>query len=159
MAHVRQLDTKPCGTNKKTTQNRTRDKLRNHLADKTADRNEAIVEEIYSNVQWTTVEAITAVALLPTKGVLYRRVYRGQPKALYRIIDSIHEIRYCRYLKRRDTTNGTILYWQDNTIALAASIFNGSSKSSGYHAHTARMVYGKHWHGRNRLKNTKLICS
>ena len=72
------------------------------------------------------------------------------------IMEAIHEIRHERYLTRRDNTNGLRFYWQDNTIAVAANIFNGSSKSSGHHAHMASMLYDKHWHGRSRTKNTKI---
>ena len=50
----------------------------------------------------------------------------------------------------------TRVYWQDITIGFAASIFNGHSKAAGHHAHTARMLYDRHWHGRNRTENTKL---
>ena len=137
-------------------QNWTKDERGNHLADKVADGNVAAVTAIHPHVQWTTVAAITAMASLPGKGELYVGDYRGHPKALHGIMEAVHEIRHDRYLTRRDCTNGDRFYWQDNTIALAANIFNGSSKSTGHHAHTTRMLYDKHWHGRNRTKDTKL---
>ena len=99
---------------------------------------------------------ITALASLPGKGKIYIGDHRGLPKALHGVMDAVHDIRHERYLTRRDNTDGTRFYWQDNTIGFAASIFNGNSKSAGHHAHTARMLYDRHWHGRNRTKNTKL---
>ena len=59
-------------------------------------------------------------------------------------MDAIHENRHDRYLTRRKTLNGSRYYWQDNTITMAAGIYNGNTKVAGLHSHTARMLYDKH---------------
>ena len=71
-------------------------------------------------------------------------------------MDAVHTVRHKRYTVNRDTASGAGYYWQDHTVSLAAAIFNGHSKSIGHYAHTARMVYDKHWHGRNRVKKKHL---
>ena len=71
------------------------------------DGNKAAVTKTHPQVQWTTVAAITAMASLPGKGELYIGDYRGKPKALHGIMEAVHEIRFKRYLTRRDNTNGS----------------------------------------------------
>ena len=134
----------------------TRDEWGNHLADKVAEGDRLHVMNTTPQAQWTVVTALDALELLRGEGELYIGDYRGQPKALHGIMDAVHTIRHERYTLHRDTTLGAGYYWQDNTLSLSASIFNGNSKSTGHHAHTARMVYDKHWHGRNRAKNSRL---
>ena len=96
------------------------------------------------------------MSTLPEEGELYIGDWAGHPKALHGIMDAVHTIRHERYMVNRDTTSGAGYHWQDHTISLAATIFNGHSRSTGHYAHTARMVYDKHWHGRNRAKNKHL---
>ena len=126
------------------------------MADEVADGHEATVRKIHQHIQWTTVEAITAMTSLPGKGEIYIGDHQGQPKALHGIMDAIHEIRHERYIMHRDNTDGIRFYWQDNTIGFLASVFNGNSKAAGHHVHTEMMLYDKHCGGCNRTKNTKL---
>ena len=77
---------------KKRRQNWTRDEWVNHLADKVANGNEVVAIKIHPKVQWTTIAAITAMALLPGDSKLYIGDYRGQPKALHGIMETVHEI-------------------------------------------------------------------
>ena len=60
------------------------------------------------------------------------------------------------YLTRKETLNGPRNYWQDNTIVMAADMFNGITKPAGHHAHPARMLIDNYCHGRNREKNSQL---
>ena len=119
-----------------------------------ADGNKDSVSSIHLSIQWTTVSAISAMASLPGKGEIYIRDQLGHPKALHGLMEEITVIRHDRYLTHKDNVNGSRYYWQDNTLALAVSIFYGNTNSAGHHAHTARMLYNEHWHGRNRAKNT-----
>ena len=67
-------------------------------------------------------------------------------------MDHIYKLRLQRYVTRRDWTNSGAPKWSDGTITFAAATFNGSNASEGQYAHTARIIWDKHWHGRNRAK-------
>ena len=93
------------------------------------------VRKIHQHVQWTTVSTITALASLPGKCDIYIGDYWGLPKALHAVVDTVRDIRHIRYRTRRDNTDGTKFYLEDNTIGFRARILNGNSKSAGHHAH------------------------
>ena len=117
----------------------TREDWGNHLADKGAGGIRQLVTTKLTHVQWSAVNAITAISSLPEEGELYIGDYRGHPNALHGIMDAVHTVHLERYTVNRDTTSGAGYYWLDNTISLAAVIFNGHSNSIGHYAHTARM--------------------
>ena len=74
------------------------------------------------------------------------------------MMDALHATRHERCLIRRDIGYEKGYHWQDNTIALAATIYNGNTRATKHFAHTARIIYDKHWHGRNRAKNRSLTA-
>jgi Fe-S-cluster-containing hydrogenase component 2 len=61
-----------------------------------------------------------------------------------------------RYVVQRDRLGVGEPKWEDNTIGLAAEVYNGSRKSVSRYAHTARIIWDKHWHGGNRSKQANL---
>ena len=104
------------------------------------------------------VSAITALESIPGAGELYIGDFRGHPSALHGMMEAVHATRHERYLNKWDIGNEKGYYWQDNTIALAATIYNGNTRATGHYAHTALIIYDKHWHGRNRAKNKSLTA-
>ena len=84
----------------------TRDDWGNHLADKVVEGNRQHVATKLLHLQWTAVDAITAISTLPEEGELYIGDWASQPKALHGIIDAGHTVRHERYVVNRNTTSG-----------------------------------------------------
>jgi len=133
---------------KKDKANWTIDEWGNHIADRTAD-NKRMGQ---FRLQPTVVSAIEVLKDLPQIGELYIGDSNGLPIVLNGIMDHVHSIRQDRYITKRDRDRPGGPKWQDNTIQLAAKIYNGKSTSISTYGHTARVIFDKHWHGRNRGK-------
>ena len=135
----------------------TMDDWGNHLADKIASKSRTVLRTIHPDIKWTTVTALEVIGSLPRQGEYYFGDMSGRPSALHGITDHVHQVRRDRYTAARDLQRDGGPKWMDNTIQFAAKVYNGCRGSSGQYAHTARMIWDKHWHGRNRSKQRGLL--
>ena len=76
--------------------------------------------------------------------------------ALDGVIEYVHALRWHRYLEHRDNKREGEAKWFDNTLRFSAEVYNGGLQVIGRYAHTARVIYDKHWDGRNRTKSPSL---
>ena len=70
----------------------------------------------------------------------------------------MYERRWQHYLDHRDQKRRGEAKWTDNTLQFAAEVYNGGLPVVGRYAHTARVIYDKHWDGRNRTKSPMLTA-
>jgi Ulp1 family protease len=134
----------------------TLDDWGNHIADNIAGNARRSLSSIHANIQWTRISAIDVINSLPRSDELYFGDINGRPTALYGLMDHVHRLRLERYLSTRDSQRGSVPKWMDNTITFAAAVFNAQHGTPGQYAHTARVIWDKHWHGRNRAKQRGL---
>ena len=134
----------------------TRDDWGNHIADKIAGNAKRALRSLHDNVRWVRISAIDVINSLPRADEHYFGDVHGRPIALFGLLDHVHRIRLDRYLTARDNQREGPPKWTDNTVTFAASVFNDSKCSVGQHAHAARIIWDKHWHGRNRAKRQDL---
>ena len=134
----------------------TLDDWGNSIADKVAGSQKTTLYEIHPDTRWHSISALDVLQSLPRAQELYFGDANGRPAALYGLMDHVHRLRLDRYLTTRDSIRDGQPKWSDNTISMAASIYNGKRKSVGRYAHTARIIWDKHWHGRNRAKQSRL---
>ena len=125
------------------------------MADKVAGKQKRELHEANRLYEWDEITAREAIASLPQENDVYFGDVTGQPSALYGLMHQAHRIRMNKYKIDRDTKRGAVK-WTDDTIAFAATAFNGKRKSVSKYAHTARIIWDKHWHGSNRQKRTRL---
>jgi len=126
----------------------------NYIADKIAGNSRRKLNLIHDNIQWTSISALDAINSLPRSDEYYFGDMTGRPMALFGLMEHVHRLRMERYVNTRDSLRSGIPKWMDNTISFAASVFSDERGTVGQHAHTARVVWDKHWHGRNRAKRT-----
>jgi len=137
---------------KKSKESWTQDEWGNYIADKAADQKLAKLEGEGLNITSLHISAKEMLQGIPTAGCMYVGDEDGTPIALNGVMEHIHDIRWKTYLKHRDEIRAGGERWVDNTLEFAALVYNGGLKSVGRYAHTARVIYDKHWDGRNRSK-------
>ena len=71
----------------------------------------------------------------------------------------IQEERFQRYIKERDddrATRSDSAFWHDNSLTYSAKVFSMQRSPISMVASKCRLLYDKHWHGRNRQKDDTL---
>ena len=127
----------------------------NWLADKVAGNQRNQLDIIALNYDWHETTARHILRTMPRARELYYGDAGGSPIALYGLMEHVHRTRLDRYLAQRDYLRGSPK-WLDNTMRFAATVFNEKRKSVSRYAHTARIIWDKHWHGGNRQKQDSL---
>ena len=95
-------------------------------------------------------DATTLLRAIPQAGQLYVGDVSGTPMALEGILG------WRTYLEHRDKIRQGEAKWVDNTLRFAAEVYNGGLPVVERYAHISRVIYDKHWDGRNRTKNPNL---
>ena len=104
------------------------------------------------------MDACTLLQDIPQTGELYIGDAAGRPMGLDGVMALVYERRWQHYLDHRDQKRQGEAKWTDNTLRFAAEVYNGGLPVVGRYAHTARVIYDKHWDGRNRTKNPMLTA-
>ena len=71
----------------------------------------------------------------------------------------IQKERFDAYIKDRDADRATRsdpAFWSDNSLTYSSRVFNMQRTSVSNIASKCRLIYEKHWHGRNRQKDDTL---
>ena len=134
----------------------TLDDWGNHIVDKIAGNSRHQLGSLHDDIRWSRISVIDVINSLPRQTEYYFGDIHGRPTALFGLMDHIHRTRLERYVTSRDSQREGNPKWMDNTIVFAASVFNEHRGTVGQHAHTARVIWDKHWHGRNRAKQRGL---
>ena len=131
----------------------------NYIADRAAAADYDTLREQGIKIQVLEIPASTVYNDLRTPGQWYLGQEDGTPVPPNGVLARLQERRFREYIQDRDkdrSKRGDAAFWQDNSLTFTARVFQLYKAPSASLAAKCRLIYDKHWHGRNRQKDATL---
>ena len=131
----------------------------NFIADRAAAADYETLRDAGIQLQVLEMSATTIYNDLLSPLQWYIGYKNGDPVLPNGPLAHIHDTRFLEYLKDRDVDRSKRqepAYWHDNSLLYCAKIFSMQKASVASVASKCRLIYDKHWHGRNRQKDDTL---
>ena len=131
----------------------------NYIADRAAAADYETLRECGLRIQVLEVPATTIYNDLRTPDQWYIGQEDGTPAPPSGVLAQLQDKRFTKYIQDRDKDRAKrqdVAYWHDNSLKFVARVFQLYKAPSATLAAKCRLIYDKHWHGRNRQKDTTL---
>ena len=131
----------------------------NYIADRAAAADYETLRDNGIKVHVLEVSAATIYNDLRTPEQWYIGLEDGTPVAPRGALTQMQDKRFAEYLQDRDNYRAKRqepAFWHDNSLQFVSRVFQLHTAPNATLAAKCRLIYDKHWHGRNRQKDTTL---